>query len=110
MSKKQKINWFYEGPVYRFGKKFINYTYMQTKAVSEAQAINNFLFKAAEAIGYDRAKGAEVDIDREQVWSENEKDGIDWPNIEPIKTCEKCGKQLNDAGQCPICDLGDEDA
>lgn len=105
-----KISWFYEGPIYRFGKVFKDYIYLETQAVSEKQAINNFLFKAAQAIGYDRSKGADVDIDREQVWSEEEKDGIDWKATEPIKTCDKCGRQLMDNGDCPYCDLGDPEA
>lgn len=104
---KEKITWFYEGPIYRFGKMVQDYVHLQTKAVSKKQAINNFLFKAAEEIGYDRSKGAAVDIDRDQIWSEDEKDGIDWATT---KTCDKCGRNLTDNGECPYCDLGDEDA
>lgn len=106
---KEKINWFYEGPIYRFGQKVKEYTYLETKAVSEKQAINNFLFKAAQAIGYDRSQGANVDIDKSQVWSEEEKDGIDWSNKNLPKICTKCGRRLNDNNECPYCDLGDED-
>lgn len=28
--------------------------------------------------------------------------------ISRIKTCKKCGRRLTDAGECPVCDLGDE--
>ena len=28
--------------------------------------------------------------------------------FQPLKKCEKCGCELNDAGECPVCDLGDE--
>lgn len=29
-------------------------------------------------------------------------------NIKTIKKCDTCGLRLNDAGECPLCDLGDE--
>ena len=37
-------------------------------------------------------------------------DDIPDENFKPIPKCEKCGHQLNDAGQCPVCDLGDKTA
>ena len=41
---------------------------------------------------------------------DDSEDDIPDENFKPIPKCEKCGHQLNDAGQCPVCDLGDKTA
>lgn len=105
----QKKLYVYDGPVYRFGR-FVKYAHLETKAVSLKQAINNMLFNVARDIGYNRANGANVRIREEEVREadEDEYDAIDW-NVVSHTICPKCKKTyLNDAGECPLCDLGDE--
>lgn len=31
------------------------------------------------------------------------------PPVKDVKYCDECGTQLNDIGQCPVCDLGETD-
>ena len=98
----------YYGPIYRFGRVVKSDVHLVTWAVSLKKAINNLLFKAAEEIGYRRDLGAEVDIDRSLV---RELELVE-PQEEPEdkrELCPNCGKfELNDSGECPLCDLGDE--
>ncbi len=99
----------YEGPIYRF-KRYITSAAFETRAVSMRQAINNLKFKAAQYIGYDRASGANVEIRDDLVQEIEEDDGkIDF-SIEQSyrKTCPHCGRYLNDADECPYCDLHDD--
>ena len=99
----------YEGPVYRFGRLFRDRVELETRAVSLKQAINNFLYKAADAIGYKRDKRASVDIDRDSVYEvEPEWDYEQERDVTNI-LCPVCGKHyLNDSGECPLCDLNDD--
>ncbi len=109
----------YDGPVYRFSTYMGNLK-LKTMAVSLAKAINNLKFQAAKAYGYDRSAGANFKIKEEKVKVLGEKDinykDIDFTDIDPasiedskIKYCQTCGTRLNDAGECPVCDLGDEE-
>ena len=104
----EKIHYAYIGPIYRFGRKFKDRIELHTMASSEKQAVNNLLYKAAEAIGYDRSRGSQVSIDPSLVFEyEPDIPDEDWVDE---KRCEHCGTLLNDNGQCPVCDLGDESA
>ena len=104
----RKIHYEYVGPIYRFGRKVKERVDLHTMASSEEQALNNFLYKAAKAIGYDRSRGAQVSIDPDLIFVyEPEIPDDAW---EDEKRCQYCGTLLNDNGQCPVCDLGDESA
>ena len=104
----KKVHYTYIGPIYRFGRKFKDRAELHTMAVSEEQALNNLLYKAAEAIGFDRSRGSQVSIDQSLIFEyEPEIPDDAW---EDEKRCKHCGTLLNDNGQCPVCDLGDESA
>ena len=94
----------YEGPIYRFNKVYKPKTYLETMAVSTAQAVNNLIFKAAKEIGYDRSAGAQVSINIDLINKEEEETGG-----KEVNRCEKCGTPLTDGGFCPKCDDGVED-
>lgn len=110
---KMKKKYSYNGPIFRFDR-FVGNISLETMAVSEKQAKNNFIFKAAEACGYSRALGANFSIDESRIIERSA------PITEPAKPVERkethhekcalCGTLLNDAGECPVCDLGDESA
>ena len=102
----EKIHYEYIGPIYRFGRVMMERADLHTMAVSEKQAYNNLLYKAAEAIGYDRSRGAQVSIKPELIF-EAEPDMVDGEPVDNMK-CDRCGRLLNDNGECPLCDLGDE--
>jgi hypothetical protein len=115
---KDRYRWTYNGEVYRFGDS-LGFVDLETIAVSPEAAINNFLFKAAAEFGYDRSNGDNIDIDRFDIVQHEKvapkkkapsKKKVETPIIvdKKIKYCDNCGQQLNDAGECPVCDLGDE--
>ena len=107
----EKTHYEYIGPIYRFGRKWKNRVDLHTLASSKSQAINNFLYKAAEEIGYDRSKGSQVSIDTDLVFEYDPENYIDPDDDSPLNDplrCERCGRLLNDNGECPLCDLGDE--
>lgn len=100
----EKIKFHYHGPLYRFEHVFRRTWDAYTEAVSIRKAISNFNTKAKKE--FDFTVDAKLNIDP---------DYIEIVNTEPdensgkdIKHCEKCGTQLNDARECPLCDLGDE--
>lgn len=106
-----KSTFVYRGPIFRFNRLVKEQTYIETQAVSLKQAINNIKYRCAAEIGYNRAAGANIGIDTRLVTKldrEEDEDDIETPNIYHKGTCEKCGRWLNDSGQCPLCDLGDE--
>ena len=105
----------YTGPAYLFSK-YLGDVKLETRAVSLQKAINNLIFQAAKKFGYDRTAGANIRIKPELIVSENNYDisnsqAIDITPVvhNRIKYCQNCGTRLNDAGECPVCDLGDED-
>lgn len=114
---KDRYRWTYDGNIYHF-EEVLGRAHMQTYAVSLKQAANNFIWQAAEAYGYDRSQGHHIDIDtfeierQEKVAPKKYKipdDEKSEDGVEPIDNarCELCGNLLTDAGECPLCDLGD---
>jgi death-on-curing family protein len=107
--RKARLLYAYDGPIRRFGRLLRDIIHLETYAVSENQALSNLKFQAARRLGLDRASGAQVWLDQYALRE------VEPDDEEPIehedRTCAKCGKQtLNDAGECPYCDLGDESA
>lgn len=106
-----KYKYFYSGPLYRFERIYVAKWEAHTEAVSDKQAINNFNSKAKKEYGFEQ--WAKLNIDPRYLTLSDEYEDepdIDDPNFKPAPKCDKCGKELNDAGQCPVCDLGDESA
>lgn len=102
----------YGGPVYRFDKIYSNYWEAETYAVSEKEAIRNFNQQAKRYFGF--IPGTNMNIDPSYVLCEDDLDTLDnYDDQETSNTpirdkCDKCGRDLNDNGECPLCDLGDE--
>lgn len=96
-----KLTYSYGGPVYRFNRIYSDYWEAYTEAVSLKQAINNFNFKAKKAFGF--ANTANIHIDPDYVVCED-----NYPEDTEVEVCQNCGNILNDAGECPLCDLHDE--
>ncbi len=98
---KDTCRYAYDGPVFQFGKHIAT-VHLETSAVSLKQAINNLKYQACNVIGCDRRRGDAVDIDEDII----EEISCGKEMSHPI--CPKCGLvNLNDAGECPLCDLGD---
>lgn len=98
-----KIKFHYHGPLYYFENVFKRGWDDYTEAATLSKAVSNFNAKARQAFGFSLNTRLCIDPDKvEVVETETEE-----PEIE-IQYCDKCGHRLNDAGECPICDLGDE--
>ena len=100
---KEKLRYYYRGPVYHFQYLVAEDWEGWTEAVSEKQALNNLTVKAK--VAFDFALTARVTLNPDYLIIDEE---IPEP-VEPKEKCEKCGHELNDAGECPKCDLGAED-
>ena len=108
---KPKIRYYYSGPVYNFEHVLRNPWVDYTEAVSSAQALNNLKRKFKKKF-YGRADvWKKIDLDPKclKVSPKYPEEDIDWKNVESesSKYCPECGTKLNDAGECPVCDLGD---
>lgn len=107
-SMKEKNRYYYNGPLYRFENLYRGEWEAYTEAVSEKQAINNLNQQAKEEFGF--KPDAKLNIDpRYLELAEKEPSESDFDNVEPVRYCSVCGTRLNNAGECPVCDLGDED-
>lgn len=76
--------------------KTIKLTDFRTTAVSRAQALNNIKHNVRK--GQHLLKTAIVMLDPLKL-----------TDLSLYHTCPRCGRQLNDRGECLICDLGAED-
>lgn len=102
----------YYGPVFRFDRYYgdINKSEtLYTEAVSRKQAINNLTCKAKDFFDLPRNWNLTIDEDRVQQITNREERKID-KEIEANKRayCDVCGTQLTDAGDCPVCDFGED--
>ena len=98
----------YIGPLYRFGKIYKSHWSEQTEAVSMKQAINNLNAKAKKQFGFNYTANLNIDPKYiENAGPAEQFKGKDWFKS-PEGICPKCGRYLNDSGECPLCDLGDE--
>ena len=104
----EKIRFHYNGPLYRFEHLFRRNWDAYTEAVSFKKAVNNFNAKAKEEFGFTYEARLNIDPKYVEVVETEEDDaGYDEPG-EGNGRCEICGRYLNDSGECPLCDLGDE--
>lgn len=101
-----KLRYHYRGPVYHFQNLLSDDWEAYTEAVSDAQALNNLTAKAKKYFGYILQTRITLNPDYLELVTGEE--DIPDEKFKPIAKCEKCGHQLNDAGECPVCDLGDE--
>ena len=87
----------YTGPIYHNGRRIQDNSNIFTTAVSEAQARNYFIHKLG---------GPAYDIVSTYITCDQD-DKEDLPKVEPYVRgkCDKCGYQLDDMGECPICDM-----
>lgn len=93
----------YTGPQYYNGHKIAAKSNLFTRAKSFKQAENNFLFKIANG---DIISRYDIVNDFIKELTPNEK--INKP-INVKEHCEICGYELNDVGDCPICDYNEYD-
>ena len=104
--KDQKQRYKYEGPVFYFNKVIDDLWIGVTEAVSEKQALNNLTFKAKIHFGFSKDSKITLDPDCMKIWP---KEDFSTDKNEPERPkCPECGNFLNDSGECPLCDLGDE--
>lgn len=102
-----KKRYVYDGPVYFDGKIDRTQFKKTTAAESPAKAINNIKWTLCNGnkLWYNRI---DLDLDKlicldNDVPNDTSMDEYDdTPHI-----CAECGYKLNDAGECPLCDLGD---
>ena len=91
----------YDGPIYYRGNKVADKANIYTTAKSLNVAIRNILFKATKGdkenlYQYDIVDNMVREISKEET-----------PKVRPV--CKTCGYELNDIGDCPVCDYGEED-
>lgn len=86
----------YIGPVYYKGMLYRERVNLLTKATTRGRALANILYQAAD--------GTELQyFDIEDNLLE------EMPDNKETFTCDNCGHPLNDMGQCPACDQGEEE-
>lgn len=93
----------YTGPQYYYGNKIASKSNLYTMARSWKEARNNFLFNIANGditTRYDLVDDFIKEVPPKQVINE--------PLIKRER-CENCGYELNDIGECPVCDYGEYD-
>ena len=102
--------WYYSGPAYRFEQYVGEVGPIYTIAETRGRAKTNILHKLRKQLGLvDNAKILIDDVLIIPIKKEKTQ-STDDNNIDiELQYCEKCGTLLNDNGECPICDLGEED-
>lgn len=104
---KEQETYRYEGPVYRFQDSVYRKRVVEeTQAVSLPQAISRLKYKIKIKLGF--SKNAYIAIDNDKV--KKISTHYDYrPEDRRINYCPDCGYQLNDIGDCPVCDYGEYD-
>lgn len=110
--KKDKIKYYYTGPVYKFDNIYREKWSGNTYAVSEKQALNQLIYQFKKEDGW--VVDTAFHLDPKYLTSDNldmkpQKVNSTKPQVE-IKYCPNCGTRLTDGGYCPVCDDGDEEA
>lgn len=103
----------YSGPVYRFGKLYSKKVSLSTNAVSKKKALNNICYRLKKEFGF--LPSANLELDPSYLYIEEESN-LSSDNLSMTDTkifdrpkCKICGYLINDAGECPVCDLGETD-
>lgn len=110
--KKDKIKYYYTGPVYKFDNIYREKWSGNTYAVSAKQALNQLIYQFKQEDGW--VVDTAFHLDPKYLTSDNldmktPKVNSTKPQVE-IKYCPNCGTRLTDGGYCPVCDDGDEEA
>lgn len=110
--KKDKIKYYYTGPVYKFDNIYREKWSGNTYAVSEKQALNQLIYQFKKEDGW--VVDTAFHLDPKYLTSDNldmkpQKVNSTKPQV-AIKYCPNCGTRLTDGGYCPVCDDGDEEA
>lgn len=98
----------YSGPVYYYGNNIGRRT-LYTVAPSRAKARHNIIFKLGDCNPTEASRYDIVDthlIEYNPITDDN--CNLIANDIHREK-CEHCGYELNDAGECPVCDYGEYD-
>jgi hypothetical protein len=94
----------YNGPIYYDGREITSHSNICTTAPSFNVALRNILYKAAsgdkELYHYDIV---------DELVKEVRKDTEIKQSVTPREKCYRCGYELNDMGDCPVCDYGEDD-
>ena len=93
--------YYYDGPIYYRGHKITDVSDIYTTAKSLNVAIRNVLYKATKG---DREELYHYEIVDDMV---REVPKNETPKVRP--KCPTCGYELNDIGDCPVCDYGEDD-
>ena len=94
----------YEGPIYYRGHKIADKSSLYTTAPTHNVAVRNILFQSAngdkELYNYDIVDNLVKEITATNTNKSNKVER---------ERCHKCGYELNDIGDCPVCDYGEDD-
>lgn len=110
--KKDRIKYYYTGPVYKFDNIYREKWSGNTYAVSAKQALNQLIYQFKQEDGW--VVDTAFHLDPKYLTSDNldmktPKINSTKPQVE-LKYCPNCGTRLTDGGYCPVCDDGDEEA
>lgn len=97
----------YTGPVYYYGNKISAKSNLYTMAKDWNSARRNFVYKIAngdKAYLYDIVDSLVKEVPQVTF---DDKSELEFQNNRPI--CDICGYEMNDAGECPVCDYGEYD-
>ena len=86
----------YSGPVFRFGDYFDDVDSVVTQAPTINKGYTNILYKLK--CYYGLARDAKLSIDKANIIQVKK---------EHDRFCKECGALLTDAGDCPVCDFGE---
>lgn len=103
-SQSDKALYKYAGIVRIRDEKVEDNKVLHTRAMSTKEAANNFRWQIANARN---VRYADVFIDVSKITEIDEDVPVSYTPPKP--TCDKCGTRLTESGECPICDLGEED-
>lgn len=96
----------YTGPIYHYGNKIAEKSNMITTAPSIVKAEQNFLYRISQTYGDYTNKFDIATHLIKRLIPITKDDIIENPELEK---CPECGTHLTTNGECPICDLGEDD-
>jgi len=102
-SQSNKSLYKYEGVVRIRDEKVDDSKVLHTRASSVKEAANNFRWQIANARN---VRYSDVFIDVSKIREIEEDIPVSYTPAKP--TCDRCGARLTDSGECPVCDLGEE--
>lgn len=105
----EKKQYKYKGSIDGNSRTICPYCEKVVTAKNKKEAARKILKKFPGAISLDMSRLVEVDkVDESNNKNDDKPNTKKATNPKP-KKCDKCNTRLNDADECPYCDLGDED-